>query len=61
MMMMIRNKDTKYTKLFVGGIPYESDDDALRNFFTKFGEIAEAVVIKDRITKKSKGYGFVSI
>ncbi|XP_031555433.1 RNA-binding protein 38-like [Actinia tenebrosa] len=58
---MIKNKDTKYTKLFVGGIPYESDDDALRNFFTQFGEIDEAVVIRDRITKRSKGYGFVTM
>ncbi|KAK3739760.1 hypothetical protein QZH41_013608 [Actinostola sp. cb2023] len=60
-MMMSRNKDTKLTKLFVGGIPYESDDDALRTFFQKFGEIEEAVVIKDRFTKKSKGYGFVTM
>lgn len=58
---MIKNRDTKYTKLFVGGIPYESDDDALRSFFTQFGEIDEAVVIRDRVTKRSKGYGFVSI
>lgn len=58
--MMIPDKDTKYTKLFVGGIPYTSDDDALRNFFGDFGEIIEAVVIRDRVTKKSKGYGFVS-
>lgn len=54
-------KDTKYTKLFVGGIPYSSDDDALRKVFSPYGEIVEAVVIKDRVTKKSKGYGFVSI
>ncbi|EDO40104.1 predicted protein [Nematostella vectensis] len=58
---MIRNQDTKFTKLFVGGIPYESGDDALRKFFAQFGEIREAVVIKDRVTKKSKGYGFVTM
>lgn len=57
---MIRQKDTKYTKLFVGGIPYDSDDYSLRKFFLKFGDIEEAVVIRDRLTKKSRGYGFVS-
>ena len=60
-MTMIKQKDTKYTKLFVGGIPYETDDYTLRKFFLKFGEIDEAVVIRDRQTKRSKGYGFVSI
>lgn len=57
---MIRHEDTKLTKLFVGGIPYDTDDDSLRKFFAEFGEIKEAVVIRDRDTQKSKGYGFVS-
>lgn len=58
---MIRHEDTRLTKLFVGGIPYDTDDDSLRDFFEQFGEIKEAVVIKDRDTQQSKGYGFVSI
>lgn len=58
---MIRQEDTKLTKLFVGGIPYDTDDDSLRDFFLQFGEIKEAVVIRDRDTLKSKGYGFVSV
>ena len=41
-------------------LPYHTTDDALREFFLQFGEIEEAVVIHDRITGKSKGYGFVS-
>jgi len=57
---MIRHEDTKLTKLFVGGIPYDTDDDSLRKFFAEFGEIKEAVVIRDRDTQKSKGYGFVT-
>lgn len=57
---MFRDKDTKYTKLFVGGIPYSSSDEALRKAFSPYGDIVEAVVIKDRVSKKSKGYGFVS-
>lgn len=57
---MIRDEDTRLTKLFVGGIPYDTDNDSLRGFFIKFGKIKEAVVIRDRDTLKSKGYGFVT-
>lgn len=53
-------KDTTWTKLFVGGLPYDTNDKQLREFFEEFGEIEEAVVIIDRQTEKSKGYGFVS-
>ena len=53
-------KDTKYTKLFVGGLPYSTSDETLREYFLQFGEIEEAVVIHDKATGKSKGYGFVS-
>lgn len=54
------DKDTRYTKLFVGGIPYDTDDESLRQYFIQFGEIEEAVVILDR-DKKSRGYGFVTM
>lgn len=57
---MIRHEDTRLTKLFVGGIPYDTDDESLREFFVRFGEIKEAVVIRDRDTLQSKGYGFVT-
>lgn len=58
---MIRHEDTRLTKLFVGGIPYDTDDDSLRRNFEQYGPIKEAVVIRDRDTLQSKGYGFVSI
>lgn len=53
--------DTSQTKIFVGGLPWETSSEELHAFFTQFGEILEAVVITDRITGRSKGYGFVSI
>jgi len=53
-------KDTTWTKLFVGGLPYHTTDKSLREHFKVFGEIEEAVVITDRQTGKSRGYGFVS-
>lgn len=55
------HKDTTWTKLFVGGLPYHTTDKSLRDHFAVYGDIEEAVVITDRQTSKSRGYGFVSI
>ncbi|XP_052763570.1 RNA-binding protein 24-B-like isoform X2 [Mya arenaria] len=57
----ITQKDTTFTKIFVGGLPYHTTDKSLREFFDKFGDIEEAVVITDRQTGKSRGYGFVTM
>lgn len=46
-------------KLFVGGLPFAVDDDQLKQMFASFGDIVSAVVIKDRDTGRSKGFGFV--
>ncbi|XP_036390199.1 RNA-binding protein 38 [Megalops cyprinoides] len=54
-------KDTTFTKIFVGGLPYHTNDASLRKYFEAFGEIEEAVVITDRQTGKSRGYGFVTM
>ena len=54
-------KDTTFTKIFVGGLPYHTTDQSLREFFEQFGDIEEAVVITDRQTGKSRGYGFVTM
>ncbi|XP_046880922.1 RNA-binding protein 38-like isoform X1 [Hypomesus transpacificus] len=54
-------KDTTFTKIFVGGLPYHTNDASLRKYFEAFGEIDEAVVITDRQTGKSRGYGFVTM
>jgi len=51
--------DTTYTKIFVGGLAWETKRDSLKRYFDQFGEILEAVVITDRVTGRSKGYGFV--
>jgi RNA recognition motif-containing protein len=52
--------DTTYTKIFVGGLAWETQRDTMRRYFEQFGEILEAVVITDKNTGRSKGYGFVS-
>ncbi|KAH7684378.1 putative RNA-binding protein SEB4 (RRM superfamily) protein [Dioscorea alata] len=52
--------DTTFTKVFVGGLAWETNSDALRRHFEPFGEIFEAAVISDKNTGRSKGYGFVT-
>ncbi|URE37007.1 hypothetical protein MUK42_15917 [Musa troglodytarum] len=52
--------DTTYTKVFVGGLAWETKSETLRRHFEQFGETLEAVVITDKNTGRSKGYGFVT-
>ncbi|XP_021839321.1 uncharacterized protein [Spinacia oleracea] len=52
--------DTTYTKVFVGGLAWETQSETMRRYFEHFGEILEAVVITDKNTGRSKGYGFVT-
>ncbi|XP_006647924.1 probable RNA-binding protein ARP1 [Oryza brachyantha] len=52
--------DTTLTKVFVGGLAWETPSKGLHDHFQRYGEILEAVVIADRETGRSKGYGFVT-
>ena len=47
-------------KLFVGSLPWSITSDQLRELFASYGEITDAVVISDRDTGRSKGFGFVT-
>ncbi|MBP7967616.1 RNA-binding protein [Candidatus Woesebacteria bacterium] len=47
-------------KLFIGSLPWAINSDSLRDLFSKYGEIVEAIVITDRATGRSKGFGFVT-
>ncbi|MBQ1869035.1 MAG: RNA-binding protein [Treponema sp.] len=48
-------------KLYVGNLNYATTEDTLKNVFASYGEIVSAVVIKDRDTQQSKGFGFVEL
>ena len=48
-------------KIYVGNLPFSVDDNALKELFAPYGEIAEAVLIKDKFSNRSKGFGFVTI
>ncbi|MEE6487575.1 hypothetical protein FKM82_014943 [Ascaphus truei] len=47
-------------KLFVGGLSFDTDEQNLEEVFGKYGQISEVVVVKDRETKRSRGFGFVT-
>ena len=52
------NTDVK-NKLYVGNLAYNTTVDNLKDAFSEFGEIADAVIITDKATGRSKGFGFV--
>lgn len=49
------------TKLYVGGLAYSVTDQELETFFAEQGKVLSAVVIKDRDSGQSKGFGFVEM
>ncbi|KAL2865814.1 RNA recognition motif domain-containing protein [Aspergillus lucknowensis] len=46
-------------KLFIGGLAWHTTDETLRDGFSQYGTIEEAVVVKDHDTQRSRGFGFV--
>ncbi len=48
-------------KLYVGNLPYAVDERRLRELFGAFGAPLSAIVVTDRATGRSKGYGFVEM
>ncbi|PTD13424.1 Glycine-rich RNA-binding protein 4, mitochondrial [Fusarium culmorum] len=47
------------SKLFIGGLAWHTEEATLRQKFEEFGPVEEAVVVKDRDTGRSRGFGFV--
>ena len=48
-------------KLYVGSLSYDTTEDALKNFFSEAGTVASATIITDKISGRSKGFGFVEM
>jgi RNA recognition motif-containing protein len=48
-------------RLYVGGLPYQTNEDDLISLFEQVGPVASATVITDRETGRSKGFGFVDM
>lgn len=49
------------TKLYVGGLPYSTTQDALQAAFAQAGNVTSATIIMDRMSGRSKGFGFVEM
>lgn len=47
-------------KLYVGNLPWSMTNDSLKEMFASYGEVVEAVIITDRMSGRSKGFGFVT-
>jgi cold-inducible RNA-binding protein len=48
-------------RLYVGNLSYDTTSDELEREFSAFGEVTDAVVVMDRDTGRSKGFGFVEM
>ncbi len=48
-------------KLFVGGLPYNTTEDQLRDAFAQAGTVDSASIIIDKMLNRSKGFGFVEM
>ncbi len=49
------------TKLYVGGLPYSTTENDLSDHFSKAGQVTSAAVISDKMSGRSKGFGFVEM
>ena len=47
--------------LYVGNLPYRMTEDALRQEFEQYGQVASCTIIKDKATGQSKGFGFLEM
>ncbi|CAF3956228.1 unnamed protein product [Adineta steineri] len=47
-------------KMFIGGLSWQTTPENLKNYFTQFGEVLECMIMKDAITKRSRGFGFIT-
>nr|2RS2_A Chain A, RNA-binding protein Musashi homolog 1 [Mus musculus] len=47
-------------KMFIGGLSWQTTQEGLREYFGQFGEVKECLVMRDPLTKRSRGFGFVT-
>uniref|UniRef100_A0A1J3E8J7 Heterogeneous nuclear ribonucleoprotein 1 n=1 Tax=Noccaea caerulescens TaxID=107243 RepID=A0A1J3E8J7_NOCCA len=51
--------DSDQGKLFVGGISWETDEEKLKEHFSNYGDVSQAIVMRDKLTGRPRGFGFV--
>lgn len=48
-------------KLYVGNLSYNMTEDAMKDAFSQAGSVDSAIIIKDKMSGRSKGFGFVEM
>ncbi|KAF6176087.1 hypothetical protein GIB67_000181 [Kingdonia uniflora] len=56
----VADSDLSQRKLFIRGLGWDTTTDNIRTLFSSYGELLEAIVVIDKATGKSKGYGFIT-
>jgi len=57
----VKHRETLGKKLFVGGLPFATTNEELEKVFAAAGTVESANVITDRMTGRSRGFGFVEM
>ncbi|CAF0969772.1 unnamed protein product [Brachionus calyciflorus] len=50
----------QFRKVFIGGLNFKTDEETFKAYFSKYGQLVDFVVMKDKETGKSRGFGFVT-
>ena len=53
--------DNPEAKIFVGGLNHITTANSLRTYFSRYGEVVATNIVFDRMTQKSRGFGFCAI
>ena len=51
----------KMKRIYIGNLSFNTDEELLRQTFEQFGQVDSVSIIEDKVTKKSKGFGFVEM
>ncbi|KAE8734929.1 putative serine-threonine protein kinase, plant-type [Hibiscus syriacus] len=51
--------ESDHGKLFIGGISWDTDEERLKEYFSKYGEVVESMIMRNRISGRAHGFGFV--
>lgn len=54
------SSDIAFRKIFIGGLSYSTDEEKLEKYFSSYGAVQDAVVMKDPVSKRSRGFGFIT-
>merc|ERR1719232_1933688 len=55
-----KSREAKTRKIFVGGVSQETSSEEVKKYFSQYGLVEDAVMLMDQITKRHRGFGFVT-